>query len=107
MTKNEHTPGPWKYTPTNTELVSHIIRSTDGWAVATVTPKDGDETAQNAQLIAAAPDMLEALEGALDTMGFLLAEVKAQGDIPQDDEDLARDRYDQVLAAIAKAKGES
>jgi len=53
------------------------------------------------------PDILEALEGALDTIGFLLAEIKAQGDIPQDDEDLARDRYDQVLAAIAKAKGES
>lgn len=63
-TENKHTPGPWG-----------LNKSTDIWIkagpvhVATIPRAyDGDWSEANARLIAAAPDLLESLELALDTI---------------------------------------
>ena len=84
MTEAKRTPGPW-----------HIMEGTD-WVIvspevsvaAVYTPRGDPEVRQaNARLIAAAPDMLAALEGLIHDFDRLKAE------------EIAR-------AAIAKAKGE-
>lgn len=59
----QHTPGPWHC---GEGVARHIVYDATGWAVATVTDlsvcrRSGDNEA-TAQLIAAAPDLLEALE---------------------------------------------
>ena len=80
-----HTPGPWK--------------AITGGADAKVVCPDGrsfligdiiyhDENKANANLIAAAPDMLEALKATLDVIH-------------------ERDIYEQVEQAIAKAEGDN
>ena len=84
MTEAERTPGPW-----------HIMEGTD-WVIvspevsvaAVYTPRGVREVRQaNAHLIAAARDMLEALEGLIH--------------------DFDRRRAEEIArAAIAKAKGE-
>jgi hypothetical protein len=72
------TPGPWHATPGHYETNTYI-RSNDLTLVATVP--DG----ANARLIAAAPDLLEALRGVLRVA------------------DRATDEFDAARAAIAKA----
>jgi hypothetical protein len=93
-----HTPGPW-----------HVGYYLDGWAVfpdsdpghavTRMQNRPGDEA--NARLIAAAPDMLEALEAILKAHALIVEEAAGEddeGDIV--DEDCTRAR-----AAIAKARG--
>ena len=92
MTQGKHTPGPWQYTPTNTEHVSHIIRASDGFGVATATPQ-GRATARNARLIAAAPDMLEALKSLVSANNST-------------DGMAMRKAWDNARAVIARATGE-
>lgn len=80
-----HTPGPWKFEgPTNT------IRSVPAnYWLATMDSWDGAvDNAANARLIAAAPDLLEALQGVLRVADRKTAE------------------FDAARAAIAKATGE-
>lgn len=85
--KTKHTPGPWnayKYPDTKTWTVA---------AKASVASKIKDEA--DAKLIAAAPEMLEALETARK---YVL------GDIGPGREDEVLEYFDAVLA---KARGES
>lgn len=59
--KTTHTPGPWKVSPETTKgefVTDQIIRGPQRHHVATVTHANES----NAALIAAAPDLLEALE---------------------------------------------
>lgn len=51
-----HSKGPWVFVPWHIEEGPPAVRSPDGWIVAT-TSSDAD-----ARLIAAAPELLEALE---------------------------------------------
>jgi hypothetical protein len=97
MTQAKHTPGPWR---ARKRVHSHKMRvwsSRDGHANYGVKPGDkivaDVDLASNAYLIAAAPDLLEALElveGCVVAMKHL------------DDA-----TYALVSAAIAKAKGEA
>ena len=67
-----HTPGPWEFVPKLTASENHrgfFIRAekptkNGKWALAEVQPgdEDGNLGRANARLIAAAPDLLEALE---------------------------------------------
>ena len=59
---SEHTPGPWSESPDGS-----TIYRVDGVPVARIAAagRPGDARSANARLIAAAPDMLEALEKAL------------------------------------------
>jgi len=88
---SNHTPGPWEVKGT------WIVNSHYQEEIATVVRVHGEdvEFKATANLIAAAPDLLEALEEAVYMRG-----------IPDDDED--RNGYEKrLMAAIAKAKGET
>lgn len=77
MSKHKHTPGPWRWTESgrlgsvNTAEIRSIavILNSDGCLVYR-DAADGwdDEQAANLALIAAAPELLEALQGVIDLM---------------------------------------
>ena len=90
--KNEHTPGPW--------TTGRAINSVDTGKYSWICPfgasskKQVEEITANAKLIAAAPDLL----AALDDMVKLIGPYAGQGRM---DEEICKAR-----AAIAKARGE-
>lgn len=107
----KHTPGPWvvgSYDFLDQQVYIDApsgdpdlgYKSWDGVAIAygcEESPSKGLEKAKaNAMLIAAAPELLEALEMCISSMESLLSDFN-----PFD-----QAAYDKALAAIAKAKGE-
>ena len=68
----EHTPGPWMVTPDHDEGIGwrHVSSFPEGFGdiATTWSGKHGDASEANARLIAAAPDMLDALEELVDTL---------------------------------------
>ena len=101
-TKNLHTPGPWQVLPEECDKPYIRVRGTvpgTRFRVANVlTPvyagvheREADETRANARLIAAAPELLEALR-AVDVLFGHLARDSTQ-----------RTWLDNARAAIAKA----
>lgn len=91
-----HTPGPWRQVgayiaSANERVVARIAPPADAVVMWADTPA-GLETAANAALIAAAPELLEALN---------LINVDSDGD-----GFICREAMDQVRAAIAKATGQ-
>lgn len=110
----KHTPGPWllRTTPTSAGLC-HIVSAAD-WRGAFIygdgirkgvddaLPK-AQELAANARLIAAAPDLLEALQEMVAGDAEAIEDAKRLG-VPFPDEMLAA--YHKARAAIAKATGE-
>ena len=58
---SKYTPGPWK--TTHSEVNGYRVSDSTGWGVAVVLKDTNDEA--NARLIAAAPQMFEALEAML------------------------------------------
>jgi hypothetical protein len=59
---HQHTPGPWNYDGPNAQT-AHIIHVADGEIAEAFSEWISNKQAEaNANLIAAAPDMLEALE---------------------------------------------
>jgi len=101
MTETKHTPGPWQigqlesyeggtgiafrrvyFTPTLSEIQEAHVR--------------GDKCDANAHLIAAAPDLLEALD---DSLALLLLHTGP-------DDDIANLVINKGRAALAKAKGD-
>lgn len=65
MSERKHTPGPWDaYTGIHDETqAAFVARTEDMLVVARIPPYETDEAHANAHLIAAAPDLMEALEG--------------------------------------------
>lgn len=112
MTK--HTPGPWLFrtAPTSAGLC-HIVSAAD-WKGAFIygdgirkgvddaLPK-AQELAANARLIAAAPDLLEALQEMVAGDAEAIEDAKRLG-VPFPDEMLAA--YHKARAAIARATGD-
>ena len=89
-----HTPGPWTVEP-ETHVTLRVVAGDDGDCVCTLfagTPADTRRA--DAHLLAAAPDLLAALEA-------LVAQIRAEGGKGYRVHDLA----DAGLAAIAKARG--
>ena len=91
----QHTPGPWRSSGSLTIYIE--ARLGDGWIqeVCSVGPTEadkgyGEQQQANARLIAAAPDLLEALQAVLANS--------------LDSKGLA-DAHKQARAAIAKATG--
>lgn len=89
MTKVSHTLGPWTTWPDST--LPGVIHINTDRTIAIVDPVNGRA---NARLIAAAPDLLSALEN-------LLRETSGGSEL------CARCFAEQAAAAIAKAKGSS
>lgn len=104
----QHTPGPWQLvrhsvTKTKIELNNHPTHSS--CTVATLQPEDDNGAAiqmndANARLIAAAPELLDALEELLECQKFGFNALAKQMDRKGNAKIAAR-------AAIAKAKGNS
>jgi hypothetical protein len=109
MTTTTHSPGPWII---ETRLHVHAIKDANGQDLTyqdtepqpdagsvTSRGKSANETLANARLIAAAPQMLEALRAALEAMGDTYDARDAAG---TEGEQLR----DQIAEAIAAATGE-
>ncbi len=63
MSNSKHTPGPWKVgSMSNGDFYKRNIAGADGYHVAIASSRDDSEVDANALLIAAAPDLLEALK---------------------------------------------
>jgi hypothetical protein len=93
---SKHTPGPWVSSDNGPAFDSYIHalkNNGDAFKFVAMIPikTNPKETRANAQLIAAAPEMLAALERVMQL------QVSVQGD----------EVFDQVVAAIKKAKGEA
>ena len=93
---SKHNSGPWKIT--HTAINGYRVNDSTGWGVAIVL-KDVNDKA-NARLIAAAPQMLEALEE--------LVELKdRRHSLPVEIYQESREKaWNKCRAAIAAAKGE-
>lgn len=106
MSHTQHTPGPWFY-DWSSKINDHIIGWHVGRQVAPMdemgciehmitVPNDHDGAEANARLIAAAPELLEALKD-------ILAEIKNEHGDPSQD---VLDRIEGISnRAIAKAEG--
>jgi hypothetical protein len=95
MHMNKHTPGPWQVEPNPFESAPMV--STENRTIAKVLYWGGSEDGEvnaNAHLIAAAPELLEALEDILWSLDHL------------DLHEIA-DKKNSLSDVIAKAKGES
>ena len=108
---SKHTPGPWVVLPEECDRPYIRIRGTvlgGRYKIANVlTPcyegvheREAEETRANARLIAAAPEMLEALQAIAD-------EADGTGKPYSCDSYLPRHFIEKARAAIAKATGES
>lgn len=94
---SKHTPGPWTYQE-NSDAYTHIVRGPTNSLICQLAQSMHVEIEANARLIAAAPEMLEALVNAdklLRSLGFI-----AEADIPK-----AGSLGNQISTAIAKATG--
>jgi hypothetical protein len=94
----KHTPGPWVVRGADTyrwQIEHGDVKTATVVARVTTPPKGGtDASDANAHLIAAAPDMLEALEDAVEAATW------------DRDVEIPSSLRDQMIAAIKKARGE-
>jgi DNA-binding FadR family transcriptional regulator len=101
MSAAAHTPGPWALLDRaeDSRILTHITNGAHIVCTLGTTRTDGSPNhVANAALIAAAPQMLEALCAALEAMGDAYDARDAAG---TEGEML----HDQICEAIAKAKG--
>jgi hypothetical protein len=97
---NAHTPGPWVVGPVDDTVVTHLGRDGVRYEIAAIdgdynSPDEWPTMEANARLIAAAPDMLDALKALL----FELDERFPYGWLRR------LDCLPKARAAIAKAEG--
>lgn len=102
----KHTPGPWVVGPIDDTVVTHLGKDGVRYEVAAIDGDYNDPTnwpimEANARLIAAAPDMLEALEKAKETIRAW------HGPVAWEIYDRASPEMKMINAAIAKAGGAS
>lgn len=106
----QHTPGPWAIDRDPRRGMSwniNIVDKARGHAVCFMAHSGGKEPERdeaNARLIAAAPELLEALQEMVDGDAEAIDEAKALG-VPFPEEMLKA--YRKAIAAIAKATGET
>ena len=89
-----HTPGPWRAVPNAPGISDTVIDSGRMVVADVISRKSTDELRANARLIAAAPDLLEALRALVDLQ-----------EANEASETKALDFWDHARAAIAKATG--
>lgn len=100
MTQNQHTPGPWEYFgPGNAQVYGGDPKRRI-CVLDRLTGADMSEDYANARLIAAAPDLLAALEIASAAL------MRARAFVPDNIDPQHVAAQDKVYAAIAKATGQ-
>jgi len=88
----KHTQGPWHRNISADGKYPTVFAGRNQHVAIATQQKDSAETEANISLIAAAPDLLEALQGLLDVVGVRI-----------DDPRIVQ--FDRARAAIAKAGG--
>ena len=99
MNEFKGTPGPWEVEDNGYFYDINAVRGTVGNVCSSASWFDNDEhrgpvAMANAQLIAAAPELLEALTSTLDEIGFWMSQQKPE-------------LREKLVSAITKALGES
>jgi hypothetical protein len=101
-----HTQGPWRIGEPSDGFIGNVLADNPRRLLAQVTVQDGEQTLANARLIAAAPDMLAALEAVIDDLeehiGVAVDHYASERWLEG-----ARARLGAAQMAIAKAKGEA
>lgn len=64
---SKHTPGPWTYQE-NSDAYTHIVRGPTNCLICQLSQSTHVEIEANARLIAAAPEMLQALTAVVEAM---------------------------------------
>lgn len=112
MNEHKHTPGPW-HTSRN-ERLPYLIYASDGYVVADVKVYHGrHDIMANARLIAAAPELLDALEGVCEALEVTLSRLGVCGLGDGKDHKVDESSWggtselQGARAAIAKARGQS
>lgn len=102
-----HTPGPWFYDGQN-GCGAHVIHVREGEiaeAFGDTWSDDGQQAEANAHLIAAAPELLAALEYVASVLNMTDPEHEDFADSGADTVQALCEGEAQIRAAIAKAKG--
>ena len=94
-----HTPSPWQVDYSGNCHIGVTDKNERTIAFCNLQNEDGDEDKENAGLIAAAPDLLSALESAYNAIAW---DIPSEN-LSDDDEEAL---LDTIRAAIEKAKGE-
>ena len=103
-----HTPGPWFVAAQNDALVIRRITTANGDIVAKLDYTPHEICAANANLIAAAPELLQVSTAAWHLCESLLANhVEVREFYPGPTGELISEVRDALKAAIAKAEGRS
>lgn len=112
---SKHTPGTWGY-EYEPDGDNHFIWSDSGDRVATAFPFSITTTEANARLIAASPDLLEALQNLIEAAESMKGTYTfVQGKTPEHEDQYGHEKWaeeflqettDAARAAIAKATGE-
>lgn len=110
MSKPAFTPGPWKVYRTKFFGVpddkQRLCVGTDKYSICKLTGSEGnDEALSDAQLIAAAPDMYEALEDAVESMEYALTYIVGLVGRDSDAEKYLNMSLRWSRSALAKARG--
>jgi hypothetical protein len=66
MTQSKHTPGPWRYQESS-DAYTHIVRAGENYFICQLPQDTSGKAEANARLIAAAPDLLAALQAFFDS----------------------------------------
>lgn len=114
----EHTPGPWMaagfvvWAPAQKQVIAaaSALKPNSGYVEyqrPDVADKDLGVVAANAHLIAAAPDLLEALVNARLALDSLIGIVTELPDVAHPIAEFAERTFGKATAAIAKARGEA
>lgn len=104
---SKHTPGPWNSRRRGPTVIIEPIGAT----ITSLSGPDGYKEKQDANgyLLAAAPDLLEALESVCLMSGKDFSEVihhPTEGDFIRVSMHMRQEQLQQALLAIAKARGE-
>lgn len=90
----QHTPGPWSLAP------AHVIIGANGMRICQVPVRLDANDVADLRLIAAAPELLEALERLLADCGEAMSDGYVENSIHINEVELGR-------AVIAKARGDA
>ncbi|EAQ0352151.1 hypothetical protein LEZ21_004078 [Salmonella enterica subsp. enterica serovar Kedougou] len=106
-----YTPGPWQWWTSNSFLrLSSQATGKDGGVIDSYVMKDGHSSLivskEDMNLIAAAPDLLEALQLALNAMNEMGDILNFHDLAEQNKVDELTPAFDKARAAISKALGE-
>jgi hypothetical protein len=100
MNNTPHTPSTWQVDHSGTCHIGIKDKNERTIAFCNLQNEDGDEDEANARLIAAAPDLLSALESAYNAIAWDIP----GGNLSDDDEEAL---LDVIREALGKAKGEA